>query len=435
MKLVTLRIDALPPMRVPLRFYLTAPVFGMLAGSLLLVESDTALASRWMPAALALTHLLTLGVLAMVMVGSLFQVLPVLGGGSIPGTGRTAAVVHPLLTIGSGSLGYGLLTHSAGSLTLGAATLGVGLGGFAILVGTRVLRRQAGGDALFAIRLAALGMASTAALGLVLALGMAWPSLGIPFRLWTDAHALLGFGALTLLLVMGVSFQVVPMFHVAPPFGTRTTRVLSLGVFAGALGLAFGGELLDPRWPGAALGLASTAYALALLTRLHRRRRRRAEPLVRAWQLAATLLLVTIAVGTAHLSGVGDPRLQILLAALFGYGFALTVVLAMLGKIAAFLAFTHLQRQCLRAPEAIPLLPTMDDIVGSRAAWTQLGVHTLALVALCAAVLWPASAPLAGATMIADFAVCGRNMLGAALRYRRAERAIHETIAATGQRP
>lgn len=432
MKPVALRIDELPPMRVPLRFYLTAPVFGVLAGLTLLVGGEQVFVSRWMPAALAMTHLLTLGVLAMVIVGSLFQVLPVLGGGSIPGARHTASVVHPLLTVGAAALSHGLLAGSSAWLTVGTATLGLGLGGFAILVGTCVLRRHAGGDALFTIRLAALGMAATIGLGLVLALGMAWPSLGIPFRLWTDAHALFGLGALTLLLVMGVSFQVVPMFHVAPPFDTRITRGTSLGVFVGVLGLAFGGERLDPQWPAALLGLASAVYAIALLTRLHRRRRRRAEPLVRAWQLAATILLATIAVGSVYRSGTGDARLQVVVAVLFGYGFALTVVLAMLGKIVAFLAFTHLQRRCLRAPAAIPLLPTMDDIVGERAAWTQLGAHTIALLALCAAAWWPALTPLAGATMIADFAVCGRNMLGAALRYGRAERAIRGAATATG---
>ena len=50
-----------PPVAVPARFFLTAPLYLVLAGVLLAFEGQAVFASRWTPAALALTHLLTLG--------------------------------------------------------------------------------------------------------------------------------------------------------------------------------------------------------------------------------------------------------------------------------------------------------------------------------------------------------------------------------------
>src|SRR5690606_32113638 len=52
--------DATPALHVPLRFLLTAPLFGIAAGLLLLAAPD-ALSSRWEPTAFALTHLLAVG--------------------------------------------------------------------------------------------------------------------------------------------------------------------------------------------------------------------------------------------------------------------------------------------------------------------------------------------------------------------------------------
>jgi hypothetical protein len=63
-----LSFEQAPPFSLPLRFFLTAPLF-LLAAAGLIVLAPEALASRWTPQALALTHALTLGFLAMVMLG------------------------------------------------------------------------------------------------------------------------------------------------------------------------------------------------------------------------------------------------------------------------------------------------------------------------------------------------------------------------------
>ena len=56
-----LSFDQAPPISVPYRFFLVAPWFGVMAGILLAWSGADALASRWTPEALALTHLIALG--------------------------------------------------------------------------------------------------------------------------------------------------------------------------------------------------------------------------------------------------------------------------------------------------------------------------------------------------------------------------------------
>ena len=64
-----LQLTRSPPFSVPLRFFLTAPLFGIAAAALIAWGGGEALVGRWSPQVLAITHLLTLGFMAMVMIG------------------------------------------------------------------------------------------------------------------------------------------------------------------------------------------------------------------------------------------------------------------------------------------------------------------------------------------------------------------------------
>ncbi|MCP4127023.1 MAG: hypothetical protein GY753_08180, partial [Gammaproteobacteria bacterium] len=60
-----------PPAWVPLRFFVTAPIFAIAAAVLVLWHEPTSLASRWSAPVLAFTHLLVVGFMAMVMTGAM----------------------------------------------------------------------------------------------------------------------------------------------------------------------------------------------------------------------------------------------------------------------------------------------------------------------------------------------------------------------------
>ncbi len=107
-----LSFDNSPPLSVPFRFFLNVPFFAVLAGLLLLWAGPEALESRWTPYTLALTHLMTLGVLASAMVGALIQILPVATGTSVLAPRLTSSFVHPMLIVGTLFLAAALFSHS-----------------------------------------------------------------------------------------------------------------------------------------------------------------------------------------------------------------------------------------------------------------------------------------------------------------------------------
>ena len=89
-----LSFDKAPPFAAPLRFFLTAPLFSLAAGLLLLFVGPDLLASRWTRGLLAATHLITVGFMLMVMLGALIQILPVVAGANLDSPLAVARWLH-----------------------------------------------------------------------------------------------------------------------------------------------------------------------------------------------------------------------------------------------------------------------------------------------------------------------------------------------------
>jgi len=163
-----LAFEQAPPFALPLRFFLTAPLF-LLAAAVLIVLAPEALASRWTPQALALTHALTLGFLAMVMLGALMQMLPVVAGCPLPAPRWVAGLSHVSLVLGTVSLMAGFVTAEPAAFGAGIVLFG---GGFAVFLAAAAISlvRAVSGITVTGIRLAVSGLALTLLLGVALAL-------------------------------------------------------------------------------------------------------------------------------------------------------------------------------------------------------------------------------------------------------------------------
>ncbi|MBC7859044.1 MAG: hypothetical protein H7Z39_09765, partial [Burkholderiaceae bacterium] len=83
---------------------LPAPWLGAAAGLLLAFGPAEGLPDRFAPLTLALTHWLALGLLAPVMIGALFQLMPVVAGQTVP----AARFVSPFVAAGSAVIAAGL---------------------------------------------------------------------------------------------------------------------------------------------------------------------------------------------------------------------------------------------------------------------------------------------------------------------------------------
>ncbi len=123
MNLRGLHLENMPTLWAPMRFFFTAPLFGVLGALILLFADVEVWQNRWSPAALGATHAFTLGFLTMIMTGALFQVLPVIIGIVLPMQRGLAILVHVLLTGGTLLLVVGLLKTNPALIGIGLLLL------------------------------------------------------------------------------------------------------------------------------------------------------------------------------------------------------------------------------------------------------------------------------------------------------------------------
>ena len=368
-------LEQAPPTALPRRFLLTAPLWGMVAGALLLVHGGDALASRWAPPTLALVHALALGLLGNVMCGSLLQFLPAALGARVSGGVRTGIALHALLNLGAIALVLGLRAAAPGLLLAGACLLALAFALLAALVLPALWRASGPRLVRAGITQALLAALVAVALGAGMVHGL--QGRGLPLMPWANVHAAFGLLGWVLVLVAAVGRVVMPMFQGtrAPPPRAQAAWMLAVAVLLLAA-LASGardGELL--RQAGA---LLVAVFALAGLWLQARRMHARNAWLLRFWCTGFAVLL-----GAALALAARAPALLVGALAL-----AVALPLLVVGmqlEIAAFVGWIELQRRTprgVRLPPVQQLLPDPDKC----RVFVGLALAALALLAACA---WP----------------------------------------------
>lgn len=409
-----LRLDQAPPIHIPFRHFLTAPWFAVAAGALLYSDGAMFLTSRWSPAALASAHLLAVGFLGQVMIGAMLQMLPVLLGAPVPRVALLGSWSHVLLAAGAALMGIGFL-GSGDALRLGAAAAALGFGAFLAGALPALVRARGEMGTRTAMRLAAVALILTVLLGLALIAGLSgWIVLPrIPD--WVQAHLYLGLLGWMGLLIVGVAYQIVPMFHVTPSYPRLLTRFLTPLIFLAlilASALVVDGRTEWSHWP---LGLASLGFALfsGITVGLQvRRARPRLDPTLAHWWLAAGAALMATAGwwldAPAELIGV---------LVLIGVGTGLTS--GMLLKIVPFLAWFHLQSRQVALGRFDVRLPHMNRLVPDRwARWHPL-LHGIALALVCMAIPAPELASYGGIALVLSNLWLFGLLLNATIQYSR----------------
>jgi hypothetical protein len=418
-----LSFEQAPPLSIPLRFFLTAPLFAAFAAGLLLWSGPAMLVSRWSPITLTVTHLLTLGFLALSMVGALLQILPVVAGADVPRPRMTATVVHGLLALGTITLCAAFWNSAADLFKLAMLFLGAGFLWLLVTCLIAVFGSSADGMTLRAVRLALVGLTVTVTLGLVLAGAFAWP-LPLPVSLLVRLHAGWGLVGWISLLIIGVAFQVVPMFQVTPVYPEAVSRWLPWSVF----GLLIAWSALisaEPEWSGWFGGLLTLClaaglalFAVTTLYLLWKRKRAAADPTAFFWRLGLSCLLLCVVVwsaGKVKPEITDAPAYPLLLGVLFIAGFAYSIVNGMLYKIVPFLVWYHLQSKMEKGQGKVP---NVKKIVTDDVARRQGIAHAIALLLMLAAVCWPSLfARLAGTAFLVSSLWLWVNLAGAMRMY------------------
>ncbi|MGB1109723.1 MAG: hypothetical protein ACPG4N_05175 [Gammaproteobacteria bacterium] len=426
-----------PPLDLPLRFLLLAPLFGAAAGLLMAWRPEALLAHRLTGTALAFNHLLTLGFMGLIQIGALTQLLPVLAGASLPAARMVRWLGLPLWCLGTATLAAGFHVGDSRLLELAGAFLLPALVGIPVPLTIALYRAVARSPSVQAMQIAIAALLVTLVLGLVSLMQRSGlvPDIGLGLELIHPTVGLLGW---TLILVAGVAYQVVPMFQITPAYPIAFARLwapwmaLSLLVLAAALIAGPGGLWL---WlPALGLAIGTAIFASLTLDRQMRRKRRRADVTHLYWRLAMLCLLFsTLIWGARRL--LPDGRADLVAGLMFLLGFAVPVINGMTLKIVPFLIWLHLKnRQTALSLVRVHRIPLMDDIIPAAQQrwqwWVYMAMLVLLGLGLLEVALWKTYSlgKLAGLTLAVDMMLLESLILSAWRRFGR-EESVMEALA------
>ena len=332
-------------------------VAALLAALVLLVTGySDPLAGLIAPSTLIAVHLTTIGWLSLLMLGALYQFVPVIT--------NTRLYSQRLPVLGLGFIGFGLASMLLGFLAMsgvGAPLACLPVGGSLVLTGfvpggtniglTLWKVRPLPLHAVF-VAVSLVFLLLTAGLGLALALVFALPNApAFLLKLRGSGlglHVAAGLGGWFTLTVMGVSYRLLSMFMLAPDEPRRSTYA-ALFLTAGGLGvLVIGGLVQREGGPAAAwvnwLGAAATGlgvvFYLSDIVEFYRARKRKLLELNSSTAaVALTVLALAVLIGfiLAPLGRLGQYAAPV--GYLFIFGGLTGLGLSQLYKIIPFLTW------------------------------------------------------------------------------------------------
>jgi hypothetical protein len=372
-----LSLDQAPPIGVPLRFFLTAPLFAFLAALLFMVQGSPSFV-RYDSYVIATTHLITIGFFGFVMLGALTQMLPVIANATIKNVSLITTLAYYSIVFGIFSMVFAFVLGK--SLLFVGAYLGLGFG-FLVMLGAilhSILRVENITPTIKAMIHSLVFGVVIVSLGVFLLTQYAHNSLDQLHIRVADIHATFAIFGFAMMLVVGVGFQVLPMFYVATNFAKYFENnfgyFVVAGLFAWGVGNLFFQEILSVvKWY---LSGVFFYYIYLFIIRLQTRKRKINDITILYFKTAMVFLFVGLMLWS--LSGLIFEDVEGEMA-LFVGGFVFFMILGMLHKIIPFLVWFHLNAKGYMS------IPTMNEMIPKKRIYTQyfltLGSVVLFIVA------------------------------------------------------
>ena len=365
-----LSLDQAPPISVPFRFFLSAPIFGVLLGLLFLFSSPLEITNQYSPLAIGAVHLFTLGILSMIIFGAMQQMMPVLAGAVIKKPLLFGNIVHSSLVLGTLGFTLSFIFDIKMFLHIGVLFLSISFLVFFTLCIKLLFKVEFLTSTVKAMRLFSISGLITFILGLILAFFHISSSMPDNYYSFVNSHILFALFGFTLLLIMGVSFQVIPMFYVSKDFPKFVQNKLPLIVFSllfiTAFFFFFEINILILKLIFAGMFLSFSYFGL---NSLNNRRRPVFDVTLWYWKLSLFMLSFSMVLWLFDIF-----ESNFILAIIFGFGFVYSLLQGMVYKIIPFLAWFHLSSKGYFS------LPTIREFIEEKKIKYHFFIHLSSVV-------------------------------------------------------
>lgn len=386
------RAAAAAPSPAPTSLLLAAEHFGAATFYLVLgaiglvwIAPDLAIGAYPAPRVAGITHLFTLGWLTTTIFGALYQLLPV-------------ALAAPLRSVRIGHASFIAFAPGAGLFAFGVATsntmlhhAGIALIATGILlvlgnIGSSLMHARTRDITWSAVVVALCFLASTLVLGVVLLHNIHTGFLAEARVRVLAIHLHVALIGWALMMIVGVSHRLLPMFLLAHGADTRWTRrsiiLLSTGVLVLTAGLSL--SIVAVQWAGVALIECGVGCFLWQARSFHKVRVRKAlDTGMRFAATALAFMTVSAVLGPLVLAGgIAHQRLATAYVVIGLLGGIVLYVIGFFYKIVPLLAWTVRYRGRMgKGP-----LPTVAEMYSARTAAVQLVLMATGVTLLAAGI-------------------------------------------------
>ena len=369
---IGLSLNQAPPYQAPIKFFLTAPIFAIIAGIFAFFSYSFEIHD---PYIIATIHLITIGFIIITIIGALQQMLPVIAGAIIPNAKRVSNITYFLLIFGLLFFTLAFIIYKKLFFFLAGVFLALGLLYFTIIALTQLIKVENRSYIVQGIIISLAFFLIAFLLGIFLLITNATANI-------TELHysiALLHYNYIffgfIFLLIVSITIQVVPMFWVTINFSKKeqasiilsTTTLLMiypLNVFL-HLELDIVYKLI--------FGAIIFYFVFLTIQKLQQRKRKLKDITVYFYMTS----MIFLAIGSIYWLTMSFFELPTnLLGVLFGLGFIVSLMNGMLYKIVPFLTWFHLNAQ------GIFEIPTIREMVPIKNMQTQFILHVTTTLTL-----------------------------------------------------
>ncbi len=368
-----LSLDQAPPFPAPLRFFLSAPLFAVMA-AMVVFFGDSSFVNIYSPKMIATLHLFTLGFMSMVMIGAMQQMLPVLVGVTFPKPLLFAKIIHTALVIGTLLLSAGLYFGIDSFLLVSSLFLVISIGLFIAVTVYKIFLSKYSNETIFSMRFSLVSflIALIGAVYMLLSLGLSKVGENIFYVI--KFHALWAVFGWSGLLIIGVAFQVVPMFYVTPDYNKRLKKYLPTVIFLSLIIVSI--EIFfDIKATFILLSLFYALFGFFTLYLMEKRKRKLVDTTINYWRFSSLMLITGSVLFIVYTFFPNDTFLWIT-GVIFGYGFIISLINGMLYKIVPFLTWFHV------SSKGFFDIPTMREMIPDKNAKIQLYFHIASVIVL-----------------------------------------------------
>jgi len=378
MNYTQLSLQQAPDLWVPLRFFITAPVFAIAAAILLFITGPEFIHNRWLPETLAITHLLALGFISLVMIGATFQLLPVLAGCNIYKSTISSLVIYLLLIAGIIFFTLGLAISRTAIIKAGLIFLLPGFSGFLILTSLALFKSKTEFASATGMRLAINSFWVAFLLGIVLAIGTAWSS--VPLLRWlTNVHVVWAALGWVTIMVVAIAYQVIPMFQVTNEYPDRFKKYFAICLFVCILILSiqtyFEYSLHIITF---VISVCLTFFSVVSINLILKRKKRLVDAGMYYWITGLSSLILSVLL--YNYGSYYKVDLSVLSGYVFFSGFVISIINGMLFKIVPFLVWMNLNKMLSHTGSGLSSVPTMNEVISRKKMLLQFYLHLSALI-------------------------------------------------------